>query len=205
MERTRILKTILDATGWIKPGLRVMHLAPEKGIGLFIKQIVGAGYEAFDINPAGYAPVLETKRLDLVEEAESLPSNVYDIVLHSHVMEHLLCNETAVLYHLHRTLKPGGKHIFCVPIHDGYYESDLTPLSPEERRRRFHQEDHVRRFGREDFHKTVGMIFNLQFFNLEALVGPEQLHRNAIPEEAWRQISGHTYFVADKDSLKLKP
>lgn len=204
VERTRILKTILDATQWLQPGQRVMHLAPELGIGRFIKGIVGSGYEAFDISPERYPPELNTRQLDLVTGAEKLPSQHYDIVLHSHVMEHLPCNETVVLYHLHRSLKPSGKHIFCIPIHDGHYESDLGNLSGEERTRRFHQHDHIRRFGRADFRNTIGMIFDLKLFDLERLVGANQLRANAIPEEGWRGVSGHMYYFAEKDDIKLK-
>lgn len=126
VERTRALKLILDSKKLLQPGMRVMHLAPETGVGRYIKSIVGDGYEAFDIDPSRYAAELNVRRMDLVSDVEGLASESYDLILHSHVMEHLPCNETAVLYHLHRAIKQSGAHVFCIPIHPGSYESDLT-------------------------------------------------------------------------------
>lgn len=204
VERTRALKLILDSKGLVRPGTRVMHLAPETGVGRYLKSTVGAGYECYDIDPARYAPDLGVRRMDLVTDVEGLPSEAYDLILHSHVIEHLLCNETAVLFHLHRALKKSGTHVFCIPIHQGHYESDLRHLSPAERERRFFQNDHVRRFGREDIQRTVGMIFNLAVTDLGALATPDELHDLCIPEFAWRGISSHNFFVLGKDDLKLK-
>ncbi|KRE00072.1 hypothetical protein ASE63_08190 [Bosea sp. Root381] len=185
--------------------MRVMHLAPETGIGRYLKATVGDGYESYDIDPSRYAADLDVRRMDLVTDVEGLPGEAYDLVLHSHVMEHLPCNETAVLYHLHRAIKPTGFHVFCVPIHHGYYESDLGRLTPTEREKRFFQNDHVRRFGREDIERTIGMLFPLAVTDLDQLATADELRDLGIPELAWRGISSHNFFVLGKDDLKLRP
>jgi phosphoglycolate phosphatase len=205
VERTRALKIVLDSQRLVRPGMRVMHLAPELGIGRHIRSIIGDGYDAFDIDPTRYSKELKVSKLDLVRDVETMPSKQYDLVLHSHVMEHLLCNETAILYHLHRLVTSSGHHVFCVPIHPGYYEADLSELTPKERERRFFQGDHVRRFGKQDFHLTIGKIFDLKTNDLEQAVGADALRRYRIPELAWRGMSSHTFFVLRKDDLKLKP
>src|SRR5215216_1764659 len=77
--RTRALKFVLDHLGVVRPGARVMHLSPEPGLSRFIQGVVGDGYEAFDIDPQRYA-FAAAKKLDLVNECESIPSGVYDLV-----------------------------------------------------------------------------------------------------------------------------
>src|SRR3546814_17373430 len=85
-----------------------------------------------------------------------------DLILHSHVMEHIPCNITAVLYHLHRSLKPEGKQVCCVPIiRDGPYAEDLGPTSADDAAARFGQDDHVRTFGGQATRRHSGMLFSL--------------------------------------------
>jgi phosphoglycolate phosphatase len=41
LERTRAVKLIIDKYNLLRRGLRVLHLAPEKGLGAYIRSIVG--------------------------------------------------------------------------------------------------------------------------------------------------------------------
>lgn len=205
VERTRVLKVIFDKAFKIKPKMRVMHFAPELGIGRYIKGIVGENYEAYDIDPPRYPKELNVKRFDLVTDAEKLTSNTYDLILHSHVMEHIPCNVTAVLYHLHRAIKRSGAHIFSVPLMWGASEEDLGPIGEQERERRFGQNDHVRKFGRADIDLTLGKIFNLPANDLLKLESKENLQKYVIPEMAWQGHTSHSFFVLKKGDLKLRP
>ncbi|MGB3812938.1 MAG: methyltransferase domain-containing protein [Shinella sp.] len=180
-----------------------MHFAPELGIGRYLKSIVGDNYEAYDINPSLYSKEFNVKRFDLVNDTEKLKSNSYDLILHVHVMEHIPCNVTAVLYHLHRALKDSGRHIFSVPFMSGCYEEDLGPLTPKEKERRFGQDDHVRKFGRDDIDMSLGKVFNLPPHDLLKVETPKNLERFSIPKVAWQGYTSHSYFVLQKDDLKL--
>jgi SAM-dependent methyltransferase len=160
VERTRIIKLVLDRNFPVQPGMSILHIAPEEGLSRHFLAAPDVRYRPVDLFPE-YYPFCQVERMDLVAEAERLPSKEYDLVLHSHVMEHIPCNVTAVLMHLHRSLKDSGRHVFAIPIYPGGYEEDLRPLSGEERKRRFAQEDHMRKYGRDDIHLTIGKIFRI--------------------------------------------
>lgn len=203
VERTRALKFVLDKFNIVKSGQRVLHFAPETGIGRHLKSIVGSRYEARDYDPARYPQELKVRKFDLAVDTENLPSQRYDLILHSHVMEHIKCDVTSVLYHLHRSLKRTGRHVFCVPIMWGNYEADFKEVGEHERNRRFGQGDHVRKFGRADIEATIGKVFHLPTYDLEAEFGRDALIRANIPEMAWRGMNSHTFFVLKKNDLKL--
>ncbi|WP_223730407.1 methyltransferase domain-containing protein [Ensifer adhaerens] len=106
---------ILDESGILKKGTRVLHFAPEGGLATYIKGIVGDEcYDARDIDIERYQHV-KVSYFDLVEACHTLPTNAFDLIIHNHVMEHLPCNVTAVLYHLHRALSDEGLHVFSIP------------------------------------------------------------------------------------------
>ncbi len=202
-ERTRVIKLMLDHHGLLKPGARVLHFAPESGLANCISRVVGDGYDARDIDTERYRHIGVT-RFDLVEEAHTLPDSHYDLVIHSHVLEHLHCDVTTVLFHLHRALAPSGTHIMSVPILSGAYEESLAPLSDEERQRRFGQFDHVRRWGADDIHRTLGMLFRLpETYDLEASFSPGDLSAANVPEVARRGFTGHSVFLLRKNDIRL--
>jgi len=205
LERTRVIKLTLDDLGFPEPGMRVLHLAPEGGLANHLKSRVGeANYDARDIDVERYAHV-KVSYFDLVKDADKLPSEQFDLIIHSHVIEHLPCNVTAILYHLHRSLTKRGVHVFSFPIYGAYYEESLFPLSEEERHRRFGQFDHVRKFGVEDIGLTLGMIFRLpEQYDLTGRFTKNALRSANVPEEAWRGFTGHSVFAMRKDDLLLR-
>lgn len=197
------MKLILDDLGLPKPGQRVLHIAPERGLGPYIKNLTGDLYEAVDLVPKNFGWVT-TKKLDLTTDAAELPSESYDLIIHSHVMEHIPCNITAVLFHLHRALKPTGWHICCIPIVNGAYEVDLRAMDKEQATKRFGQFDHVRRFGADDLNLTLGMIFRLpEQYDLEDRFGTSLLDAHNIPMPARKGWSMHSILAFRKDDLLL--
>jgi phosphoglycolate phosphatase len=202
--RQRVVKFWLDHLDIVKPGARVMHIAPEKGMSRYLSERLGDGYEAYDINPNQY-PYAKAKKLDLVTGVENLSSEYYDLILHSHVMEHIPCNITAVLYHLHRALKPTGYQVMAIPILGGHYSEHLGPLTKEEATKRFGQWDHCRHFSFTDLHKTLGMIFKLPLeYDAGTIVSRDQLERAGIPLELQRGLTGSTIFTFGKADLLLR-
>jgi hypothetical protein len=203
LERTRVLKLMLDKWCELRPGSRILHIAPERGIYQSIAGVAGVNYEPVDLHPEAYSfgPV---RRFDVALEVESLPSKHYDIVIHSHVMEHVPCNVTAALFHLHRSLTDGGIHLFSIPIMGGAYECDLGRLSDPERTRRFGQSDHYRRFGAADIHSTLGMVFRLpQRYELTDHFPIDLLDACSIPSSARGGFTSHSVFCLKKSDLKL--
>ena len=204
--RTRLTWLILQSRDLLRPGLRCLHLAPENALAPRLRALLGAGYDPVDIAPELFSHAPGIRCFDLVRDAPSLPSGAYDLILHSHVMEHVRGNVTAILYHLHRALAPQGKQVCCIPfMRDRHYAEDLGPLSPDEATARFGQDDHVRVFGARDVAATIGMIFRLpDDYDLLGTYGAELLARYAIPEPAWSGWSANSVLVLGKDDLLLK-
>lgn len=160
--RTRLMWLLLTEDNLLQRGMRVLHLAPERAIAGRLATLVGDGYEPADFDPTGFPDVPGTRKINLATDAATLPSARYDLIIHSHVMEHVRCNITAVLFHLHRALTSSGKQLCSIPIiRDGSYAEDLSPGIEAEAEARFGQSDHVRRFGAIDIQLTLGMIFRL--------------------------------------------
>lgn len=204
LERSRLLQFIFDKEGLIKPGHKVLHLAPEVGIARNIKKIVGNGYDAIDLNPKLFPDDLSVRQFDLAKDVELLPKEEYDIVLHSHVMEHIPCDITSVLWHLHRSMKQTGMHVFCIPMLPGKYEADFGPISREHKTARFGQFDHVRKFGMADLDMTIGKVFNLNPYDASKILTPELAERHRIPMAITVGMNSNTFFVQDKRSLLLQ-
>jgi phosphoglycolate phosphatase len=200
----------------LRPGLRVLHLAPERALFKYIAERVGDSYDPRDLKPEHYKELqhraVTVKRIDLCTDADALPTDHYDLILHNHVMEHVACNMTAVLYHLHRSLNFEGLHMFSVPILGGRWEESFVKMDDQEemaqwRTKRFGQWDHVRRFGEFDLDKTLGQIFDIEKqlnMPLIDLFGEETLRRYNIPEPTWQSFTGTNVFIFKKDDIKLR-
>lgn len=200
------MKLILDSEGFPKAGMRILHFAPEEGLAKYLRNIVGPeNYHARDIDVRRYQTV-GVKHFDLVLESHTLPDDYYDLVIHNHVMEHLPCNVTAILYHLHRTLKPTGRHVFSIPIYSGSYDETFAEIEESERIKRFGQFDHVRRFGRDDLQQSVGMLFRIpNEYDISKRFSSAQLAEYSIPETARRGFTSNTVFCLKKSDLLLAP
>ena len=203
--RARLLWLFLERRALLRPGLRCLHIAPERAIAPRLSAIFGDGYEPVDIEPDRFPFAPNIRRFDLLTETAALPSGAYDLIVHSHVMEHVRGNVTAILFHLHRALKPTGYQICCIPIMpERHYAEDLGPLTADEAVVRFGQDDHVRIFGGRNLQATLGMIFALpERYDLVAEYGASLLARCGIPEVAWSDWSANSVLVLGKDDLLL--
>ncbi|MGH6922726.1 MAG: methyltransferase domain-containing protein [Propylenella sp.] len=204
LERQRATWLFIDGLRLLQPGMRVMHIAPEQGLSARLRALVGdALYETYDANPAWYR-ASRTRQLDLIADAERLLSRHYDLVVHSHVLEHLAGNITAVLFHLHRSLTEGGFHVFSVPIVAGRYEASFGDIPPEERERRFGKRDHMHLFGRDDIRATLGMVFPMpEDYDLQRLFPGVDFDEINIPPYARTGLTPHTVLCMRKGDIKL--
>lgn len=205
--RTRLMWLLIGSRGLVRPGMRVLHFAPERAIAPRLAAILGDGYEPADFDPSGFPDLPGIRRLDLVADAAGLPSRRYDLVIHSHVMEHVRGNMTAVLYHLHRALKPGGRQLCSIPIaRDGHYAEDLSPLAEADATARFGQSDHVRRFAAADLQRTLGMIFRLPAtYDLHDEFDAATLDRCGLHPAMRLGWSPSSVLVLEKGDLLLTP
>ena len=203
LERTRAMRLVLEALDLPKAGSRVLHLAPEYSMHAWLRKRAGEGYDPADLAPSGYKWA-GARKIDLTFDAARMESETYDLIIHSHVMEHIPCNITAVLFHLHRALKPDGMQICCIPFAPNRrYEEALEALPAEEATTRFGQHDHVRRIGALDADKTIGMLFTLPEYDLRHWASEATLLAHNIPPYAWTGLTPHTILVLDKNNMKL--
>lgn len=203
-ERTRLLYLYLQTLD-IKPDWKILHLAPERGLSTVLCSMVLLGnYESADINPKRYAFDCNCRFLDLCD-LDCEPSDQYDLIIHSHVLEHTPCNIAYTLYHLHRMLTSTGRHVCIIPFSKGNWDEcfDLQ-LSREERKKRFGQWDHVRLFGRKDIDRYLGKLLSLPLsFDACSVVSDDVLRYANIPESHWRGFHGGTVLVLRKSDMKL--
>ncbi|MEM1373329.1 MAG: hypothetical protein AAGF78_02980 [Pseudomonadota bacterium] len=191
--------------GHLSSSSRVLHIAPDKGIVIRLSGVLEAeNYHTADLFPELYTKFApETRRIDLCD-LDDWSSENYDLIIHSHVLEHTPCNIAYTLYHLHRMLRQSGRHIFIVPLMGGKYEECFQDIPPEERRRRLSQEDHVRRFGKADIHAHLGSVLNLPDPpDAEAIYGANTLRAANIPSAVWTGYNGCTVFDLARSDMKF--
>jgi hypothetical protein len=183
---------------------RVLHFAPEQGLYAKISQIVAPGnYCVADIDPGRFTFAPDARRMDLCD-LDELPENHFDLILHSHVMEHIPCNVAYTLFHLHRGLKPDGHHVCVIPFLPGSYDECFADIGDAERVRRFGQNDHVRRFGRDDVDRHLGSVLDFdRDFDATRDFEPSALLEANIPESTWRGLTVHTVLKLRKKDMRL--
>ena len=121
--------------------LRLLHFAPENALERRIAPI--ADYVTADLDPGAAMVEADITRLPF-EDAS------FDAVLCIHVLEHV-GDDRAAVAELRRILRPGGWAVVMVPIDLGRERTHEDPAvtEPEDRRREFWQDDHVRLYGRD--------------------------------------------------------
>lgn len=118
---------------------RVLHVAPETCFAPILARAIGDGYVTADWSRPGVM-----MRMDVC--AMPYPDDTFDIAYCSDVLEHVVDDHRA-MGEFHRVLKADGWAVLLVPVTVARTVEDPSVIDPAERRRRFGQEDHVRRYG----------------------------------------------------------
>ncbi|MDQ8727649.1 class I SAM-dependent methyltransferase [Bradyrhizobium sp. LHD-71] len=161
LERHRLLKLWLDENRECIAGKRILHFAPEAAISKLVRPLAKE-YVTADI--------ARGRDLQLNIEKIDLPDESYDVILCSHILEHV--DDRAALAEIHRVLVGGGVALLMIPVVEGWantYEN-LAITEPNEREIHFGQEDHVRYFG-SDFRDRIRRAgFDLEEFTAEGAI-----------------------------------
>ncbi|MFC2040933.1 class I SAM-dependent methyltransferase [Chloroflexota bacterium] len=144
MERHRLIWLYLkNRTNLFSDNLRVLHFAPEYIIERNLRCLPNLDYVSADLDLALAMVEMDITNIHYDE-------NSFDVILCSHVLEHVADDEKA-MRELLRVLKPGGWAILQSPIdlkRDRTFEDPKVVL-PEDRKRLFGEQAHVRRYGRD--------------------------------------------------------
>ena len=129
-----------DVVGIEAAGGRVLQIAPDAGVMRWLSSLPQVDYVSADLDSP-----LATVRADIT--ALPFPDDDFDLVICSHVLEHVPEDRTAIA-ELYRVLRPGGTALIQVPP-DDVAETFEAPsvIDPRERERLFDQYDHVRLCG----------------------------------------------------------
>ncbi len=98
---------------------RLLHLAPERGLERRLRELPLVDYTSADIDAH-----LAAERVDVVHMP--YPDEAFDLVLCSHVLEHVP-DDRAAIAEIYRVLRPGGTAIIVVPIKVDRTEEFVDP------------------------------------------------------------------------------
>ncbi|MDM8547565.1 methyltransferase domain-containing protein, partial [Candidatus Venteria ishoeyi] len=206
LERTRVIGMFIKKYNLVKQNTRVLHIAPEKGIADYLIEISGDNCTFVDLDPERYDNIKNIKKLDLCHDLEAISSESFDLIIHSHVMEHIPCNYTYVLYHLHRIMHANASMVCSIPFLPGFYDCCTSPkLTDEDKVHRFGQHDHVRRFGTTDLQMSLGKLYNLEDeYDMRNYFSEEDLTKYNIPEREWKGYTPSSVLCLKKEDFLLK-
>ena len=205
LERTRIMALFIDYYDLAHKDTRILHIAPERGLAESLYKIAGKNCVFVDLAPENFSfsKRLKVEKLDLCKDLEFINDNSYDLIIHSHVIEHILCNYTYVLHHLHRIMSEEGTMLCSIPIMSGYFDYSTVPgLSSAERLERFGQKDHTTRFGRKDLHMHLGKVIRINdTYDLTDYFSEDDLMTYNIPRRTWK---GYSVYVLRKSDFLIE-
>lgn len=144
LERQRLLWLYLVNERKIKnEKINLLNIAPDYAIQTKLKKLKNISYTSIDIESE-----LATQKADITNLKFS--DNSFDVVLCYHVLEHVGDDQKAIS-EIFRVLKSDGWAILQSPINENreFTFEDFTVKTPQERKRVFGQEDHVRIYGRD--------------------------------------------------------
>lgn len=201
-ERTRLLWLEIERLP-LPQNPAILHIAPEQGLARRLLELTSLDqYVAADLEPDRFQLGVPVQYIDLTD-LDAWGSNEFDLIVHSHVLEHVPCNIAYTLFHLHRMLTEDGYHAMCVPFMPGFYAEDYGAAGPE-RELRFGQVDHVKKFGSSDLSSHLGAILDL-----EGWIPPshrftaELLDRFNIPKRETIGLTGSTVFCLPRTGYRL--
>ncbi|MEM0897927.1 MAG: methyltransferase domain-containing protein [Verrucomicrobiota bacterium] len=141
LERHRLLWLYLSReTSYLeKPPGRVLHIAPEPVFRRRFRKLFGEGYLTGDLRGTHV-----DENIDITDI--QYPDNTFDLILCSHVLEHVPEDRKA-MREFHRVLAPEGQAFLLVPINSKVSEEDPSVTDPKDRLRLYGHPDHVRNYG----------------------------------------------------------
>ena len=177
MERHRLMwRYLRDESNLLQDCLKVLHFAPEPALQARFRAMPNLDYVSAD---------LCSPRADVHFDIclSPYPDDTFDVILCSHVLEHILDDRKA-MSELFRVMKPGGWGIIEVPLQPGRRETfeDQSVTTPTERERVFGQRDHVRIYGKDYYDRLRSAGFEVRLESFGSHLGAELIERYRLPQ-----------------------
>jgi SAM-dependent methyltransferase len=168
LERHRLAWLYLkEEMSFLDGSPRVMlHLAPEPALERPLRAVRGLTRITADLLRGRIMVRLDVTRLPFGRSS-------FDAIYCSHVLEHVP-DDAAAMRELRRVLRPGGWAILQVPVLREVTDEDPTVVLPEERLKRFGQEDHVRTYGRDFADRLARSGFEVRVDDYAQRLAPEK-------------------------------
>lgn len=145
-----------------QPGskMTLLHFAPELGLQRWLKEKARIlSYMSADLS----SPEVD---INLDIQHINLPDDTIDIVLLSHVLEHVP-DDIRALKEVHRILTPDGKLFVQVPLSGNKVTQEERLGTPELRLARYGKTDHVRLYGYDILERMSNAGFTVRLYRAE--------------------------------------
>jgi len=183
MERHRLLWLYLrDELKVGSTPIRILDIAHMEPMAERLRAMPKVNYITLDRDPDRWPDITNN-----VENMVNVPDSSFDLILCSHVLEHVEDDRKA-LSELHRIIQPGGILLVMVPWDPSKKKTVEAPgAGPAERRRRFGDPAHVRMYGRDISRRIEDAGFSVEMIRYGARIKREKAKRHAIDtsEELW--------------------
>ncbi len=158
LERHRLLMLYLkNRTNIFKVNLRMLHFAPEDTFQRIFKTCSNIDYVSADLDAPNAMLKMDITNILFKNE-------VFDVILCSHVLEHVEDDKRAIR-EMFRVLKKGGWAIIQSPVENNRRRTheDLAIRTPKDRRKYFGLDNHVRIYGLDYKQRLEDAGFTVKF------------------------------------------
>jgi SAM-dependent methyltransferase len=145
---------------------KLLHAAPEPYLADLLRSCDAIDYLSGDLAMLRGAMI----KLDLTDIR--LPDSQFDVIICSHVLEHIPDDRKAMA-EMFRVTKPGGFLLVMVPTYGRKTYEDFSITSRKDRRKHFGQEDHVRKYGMDIVDRLAAAGFKVTAWPREGQLDTE--------------------------------
>lgn len=173
LERDRFAWIFLkEKTDFFKNKKRLLHVAPEAALERKFSELLTSDYISCDIN--------EEKAMLQVDITQMQFSNEsFDTIYCGHVLEHVI-EDSKAMAEFFRVLTHGGWALITVPIYSESTYEDFSITDPKERKKKFDQCDHVRKYGLDIIQRLERVGFEVELIHAQEILNADQLERMSL-------------------------